>query len=130
MNFNENIEKVAAFQIATDQPVSLEPTNQPLKETNLRYELMAEENKEYFTAAMQNNLVEVLDALVDQYYILLGTINSHGLQSVFEEAFNRVHENNLSKIGPDGKVLRNPSGKILKPANFKPVDLSDLIIKK
>lgn len=130
MNFNENIEKVAAFQIATDQPVSLEPTNQPIKETNLRYELMAEENKEYFTAAMKNNLVEVLDAVVDQYYILLGTINSHGLQGVFEEAFNRVHQNNLTKIGPDGKVLRNPDGKVLKPANFKPVDLSDLIIKK
>lgn len=61
-------------------------------------------------------------------YILAGTINQNGMQGVIEEAFNRVHANNMTKVGADGKVLRNPDGKILKPDNFVPVDLTDLVI--
>lgn len=127
MHLDEMLEMVAQFQVATDQSVNLEPTLLSVKESNLRYELMAEENKEYFSAVVTKDKVEILDAVVDQMYILLGTINSHGMQSVFLEAFDRVHQNNLTKIGSDGKVLRDPNGKILKPTGFKPVDLTDLI---
>jgi predicted HAD superfamily Cof-like phosphohydrolase len=127
MHLNEMLETVAEFQVATDQSVNLEPTLLSIKESNLRYELMAEENKEYFAAVVQKDKIEIADALVDQMYVLLGTINSHGLQSVFLEAFSRVHENNMTKVGPDGKVLRDASGKILKPSGFKAVDLTDLI---
>ena len=47
----------------------------------------------------------------------------------YQTVFNIIkrHENNLTKIGPDGKVLRNPSGKILKPSGFIPVSLDDLV---
>lgn len=127
MNINEMLELVAEFQVATDQVVNLEPSLITPKEYNLRYELMQEENKEYFTAAMQKDKVELLDAVVDKMYILLGTINSHGMQGIFTEAFNRVHENNMEKVGPDGKVKRNEQGKILKPTGFKAVKLTDLI---
>ena len=37
-----------------------------------------------------------------------------------------MHENNMTKVSTDGKVLRNPEGKILKPEGFKPVDLKQL----
>lgn len=128
MYLHQILEKVAEFQIATDQPVSEKPTLSKVKSNDLlRYELMREENREYIVACENNDLVEVLDACVDQLYILAGTINQHGLGSIIEEAFNRVHENNLTKIGPDGKVLRNPDGKILKPEGFVAVDLTDLI---
>jgi len=127
MHLNEMLETVAEFQVATDQTVNLEPTILSTRESNLRYELMQEENKEYYVGSIKKDKVEVVDALVDQMYVLLGTINSHGLQSIFLEAFSRVHENNMTKIGPDGKVLRDPSGKILKPQGFKAVSLTDLI---
>ena len=127
MHIDELLDMVAEFQTATDQTVNLEPTLLNIKESNLRYELMAEENKEYFAAVVQKDKIEVVDALVDQMYVLLGTINSHGLQSIFLEAFSRVHENNMTKVGPDGKVLRDPNGKILKPQGFKAVSLTDLI---
>jgi predicted HAD superfamily Cof-like phosphohydrolase len=127
MHLDEMLDMVAQFQIATEQTLNLEPTLLSVKESNLRYELMAEENKEYFQAVVQKDKVEIADALVDQMYVLLGTINSHGMQSMFLEAFSRVHENNMTKVGPDGKVLRDPSGKILKPSGFKAVDLTDLI---
>ena len=126
MYFHQILEQVAEFQNATDQIVNHEPSLISTKEANLRYELMAEENKEYFAACINKDKVEILDACVDMLYILSGTINSNGLQELIEPAFNLVHLNNMTKVGRDGKVLRNPEGKILKPEGFKPVDLKQL----
>jgi len=120
------INKVREFQITGEQIVNNEPTINEFKDCMLRYNLMKEENGEYLTAVYEESKVEILDALVDQMYVLLGTINFHGMQNVFDEAFNRVHANNMSKF-VDGKVLRDENGKIKKPDNFKPVDLSDLV---
>ena len=130
MNFKEILSKVEEFQNATDQIVNHEPYLISTKEANLRYELMAEENKEYFTACINKDKVEILDACVDMLYILAGTINSNGLQELIEHGFNLVHLNNMTKVGSDGKVLRNPNGKILKPEGFKPVNLKQLFKDK
>ncbi len=46
-----------------------------------------------------------------------------------DEAMNRVHESNMSKLGPDGKPIRRPDGKILKGPNYKPPILTDLVNK-
>ena len=100
----------------------------------LRFKLLKEENEEYLDACFDGNLVEIADALGDQLYIVLGSIITHGLQHVIEEVFERIHQNNMSKL-VDGKPLINgvnvfddtrPIGKILKPENWKPVDLKDL----
>ena len=45
---------------------------------------------------------------------------------VREEAFNRVHKSNLSKLGDDGKPIKREDGKILKGPNYKPADMSDI----
>ena len=120
------INKVREFQKIGLQKVNDKPTVNEFKDCSLRFELAREENMEYISACYDGNKVEILDALVDQMYVLLGTINFHGMQDIFNEAFNRVHENNMTKF-PNGKVLRNPDGKILKPEGFKAVDLKDLI---
>ena len=130
MYFYQILEQVAEFQNATDQIVNHEPSLISTKEANLRYELMAEENKEYFTACISKDKVEILDSCIDMLYILAGTINSNGLQDLIEPAFQLVHQNNLTKVGTDGKVLRDPNGKILKPKGFKPVDLKQLFKDK
>ena len=44
-----------------------------------------------------------------------------------DEALNRVHESNMSKLGEDGKPIYREDGKVLKGPNYKPPDLSDLI---
>lgn len=104
----------------------------------LRFKLLKEENEEYLDACFDGNLVEIADALGDQLYIVLGSIITHGLQHVIEEVFERIHQNNMSKL-VDGKPLINgvnvfddtrPIGKVLKPKNWKPVDLKDLIIEE
>lgn len=119
------LNKVREFQVASDQIVSDKPTILEYQDTKLRYDLMHEENLEFMDS---DSVVETLDACVDMMYILAGTINACGLQDVFEEAFERVHVNNMTKV-VDGKVIRSESGKILKPEGFVPVDLKDLITK-
>ena len=115
------IEKVKEFMTESGQNVSETPKIG--RNGSLRFNLMKEENFEYLEAISQNDIVEVLDALVDQQYILNGTILNHGLQHVFDEAYNRVHENNMTKR----PFNKDENGKIIKPTGFKSVDLSDLV---
>lgn len=42
------------------------------------------------------------------------------------EAYKRVHNSNLSKLGDDGKPIRREDGKVLKGPNYKPPYLEDL----
>lgn len=87
----------------------------------LRFNLMDEENKEYFEAAQNNDLTEVADALGDMLYILCGTILEHGMQHKIEEVFEEIQRSNMSKLGKDGKPIYREDGKVLKgPKYFKP----------
>ena len=127
MDIKKMLQQVRSFQKASGQVLNRKPTILDAKEVELRFNLMREENIEYRDANIYDkNKVEVLDACADQLYVLLGTINSHGLQDLIGPAFELVHKNNMTKVGPDGKVLRNPDGKILKPQGFVPVDLTTL----
>lgn len=97
--------------------------------------------------------VAVLDACADQRVVADGTILACGLQGVFEEAMNIVHESNMSKFCTDmneaaqtsvaykekgietawfargGKwvVTRTSDAKILKSLNYKPANLAPLL---
>jgi predicted HAD superfamily Cof-like phosphohydrolase len=94
---------------------------------NLRFNLMDEENKEYLEAAMNNDMVEVADALGDMLYILCGTIIEHGMQYKIEEVFNEIQRSNMSKLGADGKPIYREDGKVLKgPYYFKP-NISEIL---
>jgi predicted HAD superfamily Cof-like phosphohydrolase len=87
----------------------------------LRFNLMKEENEEYFEAAQNNDLIEVADALGDMLYILCGTIIEHGMQHKIEEVFNEIQRSNMSKLGEDGQPIYREDGKVLKGPNyFKP----------
>jgi len=87
----------------------------------LRFNLMKEENEEYFQAAQDNDLVEVADALGDMLYILCGTIIEHGMQHKIEEVFEEIQRSNMSKLGEDGQPIYREDGKVLKGPNyFKP----------
>jgi predicted HAD superfamily Cof-like phosphohydrolase len=87
----------------------------------LRFNLMKEENEEYFEAAMNNDIVEVADALGDMLYILCGTIIEHGLQHKIEEVFDEIQRSNMSKLGEDGRPIYREDGKVMKGPNyFKP----------
>ena len=87
----------------------------------LRFDLMREENEEYFQAAQTNDLVEVADALGDMLYILCGTIIEHGMQNKIEEVFDEIQKSNMSKLDINGQPIYREDGKVLKGPNyFKP----------
>ena len=88
---------------------------------NLRYELMREENKEYLEACEDNNEVEIIDALTDQLFVLLGTYAEHGVsRELLDKSFKEVLDSNFSKMEKGNPVFRE-DGKILKGSNyFKP----------
>ena len=87
----------------------------------LRFNLMKEENEEYFEAANNNDMVEVADALGDMLYILCGTIIEHGMEHKIDEIFREIQNSNMSKLGADGIPIYREDGKVLKGPNyFKP----------
>ena len=113
-----------AFGLGVNQDPIAKLSPQKLK---LRYDLMAEENDEYYEAAKNNDLVEVADALGDMLYILCGTILEHGMQYKIEEVFNEIQKSNMSKLGADGKPIYREDGKVMKgPDYFMPNILSIL----
>ena len=67
----------------------------------------------------------LLKELCDLQYVLSGFAVTFGLP--LDEAFKRVHESNMSKLGPDGKPFYREDGKVLKGPNYKKPDLSDLV---
>ncbi len=92
----------------------------------LRIKLLKEEVEEYAEAARAGDLVEVLDALADIGYILAGTIINHGMQHIYDDAFDEVHRSNMAKL-VDGKVLRRDDGKVMKPEGWQPPNLAQFL---
>ena len=93
---------------------------------HLRNRLMLEEMKELQEGLEEMDEVEILDAGIDILYITLGTMHEAGVLDKFEKAWDLVHANNMTKLGPDGKVLKREDGKVIKPSNYKPVNLAQL----
>ena len=128
---------VSKFQKAFGQNIATEPTLVSESLSNLRYELMKEENEEYLQACKDNDLVEVADALADQLYILCGTILEHGMQDIIEKCFGEVQRSNMSKLDDKGNPIINgengvfddtrPLGKILKSNNFSEPNLKKFL---
>jgi predicted HAD superfamily Cof-like phosphohydrolase len=119
---NKELESVAKFHNSFGIDSQEFPTVKiPEKTVNLRYNLMKEENEEYFEAARNKDMIEVADALGDMLYILCGTILSHGMQHKISEVFEEIQLSNMSKLGTDGKPIYREDGKVLKgPSYFKP----------
>ena len=116
------IDAVALFHQSFGLGILQSPkANLGAEKNRLRFNLMDEENKEYFLAAQDGDLVEVADALGDMLYILCGTILEHGMQYKIEEVFEEIQKSNMSKLGADGKPIYREDGKVLKgPGYFKP----------
>ena len=84
--------------------------------------LVAEEATEFFAADTD---VDKLKELTDLLYVAYQFAEVKGWD--LDEAFRRVHYSNMSKIGPDGRVLYRDDGKVLKGPSYQPPDLHDLV---
>ena len=124
------IKAVTEFHNAFRLSVEHKPKSDISSEiTELRYNLMKEENEEYLQAVKWNDLMEIGDALGDMLYILCGTIISHGFQDKIEALFDEIQRSNMSKLGIDGKPIYREDGKVLKGPNYFKPDIEKILKK-
>ena len=127
---NKQIKAVTEFHKAFGLSEEYEPKADLSSDiTELRYNLMKEENEEYLQAVKSNDLIEIGDALGDMLYILCGTIISHGFQDKIEAIFDEIQKSNMSKLGIDGKPIYREDGKVLKGPNYFKPDIEKILNK-
>jgi len=93
--------------------------------------LIVEEFKEFLDAenqlimGLRVNAAECLKELADLVYVCYQYSENLGWD--LDEALNRVHLSNMSKLGKDGQPIRREDGKVLKGPNYKPPTLTDIV---
>ena len=76
----------------------------------------------------RNNIdfpAEALKELADLVYVCYQYAENMGW--FLDEALDRVHQSNMSKLGEDGLPIYREDGKVLKGPNYAPPKLTDLI---
>ena len=93
-------------------------------------DLIIEEFKEFLEAEGflfrhgKNYQAECLKELADIVYVCYQYAENMGW--FLDEALDRVHQSNMSKLGADGEPIYREDGKVLKGPNYKPPTLEDL----
>ena len=101
------------------------------KTTQYQKNLIVEEFKEFLEADGflfrhgSNVQEECLKELADLVYVCYQY--AENMNWNLDEALNRVHYSNMSKLGEDGKPIYREDGKVLKGPHYKTPDLKDLI---
>ena len=98
---------------------------------SVQQKIIVEEFKEFLEAEGmlfmhgRNHQEHALKELADLVYVCYQYAENMGW--FLDEALNRVHESNMSKLDEDGNPIYREDGKVLKGPNYKPPNLSDLI---
>lgn len=96
--------------------------------TKLHTEECKELNEQLWNDYQEGKITpNLLKEGADLLYVIFGTFVALDLQNELIEAFKRVHESNMSKLGDDGKPAYREDGKIMKGPNYKPPELGDLV---
>ena len=119
---DSNFELVKKFLEVYGQEVKSVPAWPESKIVKLRYDLIEEELLELQDATGDHDIVAVADALTDLLYVVYGAGHSYGID--LDRCFREVHRSNMSKLGKDGKPIRNEAGKVMKGPDYSEPDLS------
>jgi len=93
--------------------------------------LIVEEFKEFLDAENQLllgftvNATDCLKELADLVYVCYQYAENLGWD--LDEALNRVHQSNMSKLDNNGEPIFREDGKVLKGPNYQPPNLKDLV---
>ena len=97
---------------------------------HVQKELIIEEFKEFLEAEGflfmhgKNHQEHALKELADLVYVCYQYAENMGW--FLDEALDRVHKSNLSKLDEEGNPIYREDGKVLKGPNYKPPNLEDL----
>lgn len=115
-------EDQSKFMLACGQTVGKRNPEQ----FDLYLKLIREEATELFDAVSMNNTEEVFDALLDIIVVCIGAGHSAGFP--MDDGWKEVIRSNMDKVDPEtGLVRRRSDGKILKPDNWNPPQLAQLL---
>ncbi|MEP5232290.1 MAG: nucleoside triphosphate pyrophosphohydrolase family protein [Alloalcanivorax sp.] len=147
-----NFHKVGEFHRAFSLPVEPRPVVPDDATVRLRLALLLEEFHELAEATCQNasdaqqaflatlaqareqldaldrfevDLVEVADALTDINYVTYGAGHTFGID--LNACCEEVHRSNMSKLGADGKPVKDERGKVLKGPAYSPPSLAPVL---
>ena len=109
-----------AIQFRTAYQISNSLSNRETQKS-----LIDEEYKEFCQAVASEPFENELKELADLVYVCYQY--AENMEWDLDEAMNRVHRSNMSKLGLDGKPIRRNDGKVLKGPNYQPPILKDLI---
>ena len=93
----------------------------------LQKSLIDEEWSEFHEAYHMKDDSEQLKELADLVYVCYQFAASQEWD--LDEAMQRVHESNMSKLDANGRPIYRPDGKVMKGPNYKEPYLLDLIIE-
>jgi predicted HAD superfamily Cof-like phosphohydrolase len=116
-----NFERVKRFMKVMGQATPKRPQLVDDKTWELRKKLIEEEYQELLDAWEVKDIVEIADALTDLLYVIYGAQVAFGING--DECFEEVDNSNMTKITPEGEVLRNEHGKVIKPPSYRPPNL-------
>ena len=91
----------------------------------LRLRLLSEEFREYMEAEKSTNPVDIADALGDMLVVIYGTAAAYGIN--LDNVVREIHASNMTKVQPDGTVLRDETGKVQKPDGYRPPQLAPIL---
>lgn len=78
----------------------------------------------YFEDNETSKRCNLAKEIADLLYVVYGLAYQYDIP--IDKVFNEVHKSNMSKLGDDGKPIKDKNGKILKGPNYKEPDLSFL----
>ena len=87
--------------------------------------LIDEEWSEFHEAFHLKDEHEQLKELCDLVYVCYQFAANEGWD--LDEAMDRVHKSNMSKLDENGQPIYRQDGKVLKGPNYKPPNLTDLL---
>jgi len=101
---------------------------------------VSDEVVEFNRESYRKYMIMIVDDLADIIYTCVHMALCLNID--IDRIFHEVHANNMTKMGPDGQVIKAdgtdkfldpssgdplPAGKVVKPDNYKPVDLSPFV---
>lgn len=148
------VSSVKEFHTLFDHPVLAAPAVPSEDRCALRVRLIQEELDELEQALKEKDIVGVADALCDIQYVLAGAVLETGFAEQFKTLFDEVHRSNMSKAcmseedannsaehykktgvdcyvkkkGEHFLIYRTSDNKTLKPLNYSPAQLKELIL--
>jgi len=93
--------------------------------TLIQKSLIDEEWSEFHEAFYFEEKEAQLKELCDLVYVCYQFAANEGWD--LDEAMDRVHKSNMSKLDENGQPIYRPDGKVLKGPNYKPPNLTDLL---